>query len=58
MSSHNIDHIASIASRILLLYNGQIINDFKNDKEYTISELYAYFRIGNDNKADRNLSAD
>ena len=58
MSNNNIEHIASIASRILILNNGQIINDFKNDKEYTISELYAYFRIGNDNKADRNLSAD
>ena len=58
ISSHNIDHIASIASRILLLDNGQIIHDFKNDKEYTISELYAYFRIANENKADRHLPTD
>lgn len=49
ISSHNIEQIANLASRIILLDNGHIIKDFKNDKDYSVSQLYNCFKMLDDN---------
>jgi len=52
ISSHNIEQIASISSRIILLDNGHMINDFKDNKKYSVSELYDCFKIIHKNNSN------
>ena len=42
ISSHNLEHISSVCSRIALLEEGEIINDFKNE-QIDIDKLKTYF---------------
>ena len=43
ISSHNLNFVADISSRILLLERGMIIKDLSNNQENIISELNNYF---------------
>jgi ABC-2 type transport system ATP-binding protein len=45
ISSHNINHIMDISSRIILLEKGIIIKDLNNKSEKTKSELQHYFEL-------------
>jgi ABC-2 type transport system ATP-binding protein len=45
ISSHNIDHIVDISSRIILMEKGKIIKDMYNDVEEVKFELQRYFEI-------------
>ena len=44
ISSHDLNHITEISSRIILLENGHIMKDTASDSN-TLSELEAYFRL-------------
>jgi ABC-2 type transport system ATP-binding protein len=44
ISSHDINHITDISSRILLIERGQIIKDIKTETD-TLQELIAYFKV-------------
>ena len=43
VSSHNLEHMLTICSRIILLENGVIIKDIKGDAEVYQSEIMSYF---------------
>jgi len=43
ISSHNLNYIHDVSSRILLMEQGVIIKDKKNSVEENISEIYNYF---------------
>jgi ABC-2 type transport system ATP-binding protein len=40
ISSHNINHLAEICTRIILLENGKIINDVKSSSGFSLIEAY------------------
>lgn len=44
VSSHNLNQLSEISSRILLLENGKLIKDTENTTS-TLSELESYFRV-------------
>lgn len=44
VSSHDINHITDVCSRILLMEKGRIIKDFDTTSD-TLQELVAYFRV-------------
>lgn len=43
VSSHNLEHILTVCSRIILLENGVIIKDIKGDAEVYQREIMSYF---------------
>jgi ABC-2 type transport system ATP-binding protein len=43
VSSHNIEHIIDVSSRVILMEKGQIAKDRKNDNKDVENELYCYF---------------
>ncbi len=43
VSSHNLDHIADVSSRILLMEKGSIINDVRNDNGEAFALINNYF---------------
>ena len=43
ISSHDLSHVTDICSRIVLLENGKIINDLKDEKEVMALTLAEYF---------------
>lgn len=43
ISSHNLDHIVDVSSRILLMENGKIINDIDNRNGEAVNILNDYF---------------
>ena len=43
LSSHNIEHITDVSTRILLLEKGKLVSDIKNFDNSTILELKNYF---------------
>ncbi|MBE6341577.1 MAG: ABC transporter ATP-binding protein [Bacteroidales bacterium] len=43
VSSHNLDHIVDVSSRILLMEKGHIINDVRNDNGEAVEVLNDYF---------------
>jgi len=43
ISSHNLNYIADVTTRILLLEKGRIIKDMQNVEESALNELNAYF---------------
>lgn len=45
ISSHNLNFVADISSRILLLEQGRLIKDMKNNDGQAMAELNAYFGI-------------
>lgn len=45
ISSHNLDHIVDVSSRILLMENGKIINDIDNRNGEAVNILNDYFEI-------------
>ena len=47
ISSHNIEHIVDISSRIILMEKGRVIKDLDNYTEKVISELQHYFELCN-----------
>lgn len=44
ISSHDINHIVDVCTRIIVLEKGTIVNDIKNTPD-TIRELYDYFSV-------------
>ena len=44
ISSHNLNHISDLCSRIILMENGVIIKNFMNSKE-TMTEIELYFSV-------------
>jgi ABC-type multidrug transport system, ATPase component len=44
ISSHDLNHITDVCSRILLMEKGKIINDLYNTED-TLQELKAYFQV-------------
>ncbi|RMD96124.1 MAG: ABC transporter ATP-binding protein [Calditrichaeota bacterium] len=49
VSSHNLNHVAEISTRIVLLENGKAIRDVRNvqgDEDGVLRELEAYFAVG------------
>lgn len=50
ISSHNLNFVADISSRILLLEKGNLIKDLKNTGEQVIAELNEYFGIKSEKK--------
>ncbi|MDR2810313.1 MAG: ABC transporter ATP-binding protein [Tannerellaceae bacterium] len=48
VSSHNIDHIIDLSSRIILMEKGQMLKDRKNDNEEVKNELHRYFELLNE----------
>ncbi|HEY4061985.1 MAG TPA: ABC transporter ATP-binding protein [Puia sp.] len=44
VSSHDLNHVTDISSRILLMEGGNIIRDLRTDKD-TLQELEEYFKI-------------
>ena len=44
ISSHNLDHIVDISSRIILMENGRIINDISNHDNEAMQILNDYFK--------------
>jgi ABC-2 type transport system ATP-binding protein len=47
ISSHNLNHVAEICTRIVLLENGKVIRDVRNNMQSTqlLAELEAYFTV-------------
>ena len=45
ISSHNLNFVADISSRILLLEKGKLIKDLQNNGGEAIAELNEYFGI-------------
>jgi ABC-2 type transport system ATP-binding protein len=45
ISSHNLNHIADVSTRILLMEKGKIIKDIDNSPKEAITELEDYFKI-------------
>lgn len=43
LSSHDLNHVSEICTRIVILQDGKIVKDIKTTKE-TLSELEAYFK--------------
>lgn len=43
ISSHNLDHIVDVSSRILLMENGQILKDIDNKNGEAVAVLNTYF---------------
>ena len=43
LSSHNLNFVSDISSRILLLEKGQLIKDLNNKEGEAMTELEAYF---------------
>ena len=43
LSSHNLNFVSDISSRILLLEKGQLIKDLNNEEGCAMKELEAYF---------------
>ncbi len=48
ISSHNLSHVAEICTRIVLLENGKVIRDVRNNTQSAqlLAELEAYFTVG------------
>mgnify|MGYP000942318718 CR=1 FL=1 len=44
LSSHNLNHISDICTRVALMETGKIVSDLQNNKEY-MAEIENYFRI-------------
>jgi ABC-2 type transport system ATP-binding protein len=44
ISSHDLNHITDVCSRILLMERGRIIKDLSKGED-TLSELEAYFKV-------------
>jgi len=44
ISSHNLNHITDVSTRILLMEKGLIINDIDNSNKEALSELESYFK--------------
>jgi ABC-2 type transport system ATP-binding protein len=45
ISSHNLEHIIDLSSRIVLIENGKIVKDLDNDNKDTKDELTNYFEL-------------
>jgi ABC-2 type transport system ATP-binding protein len=43
LSSHNLNFVSDISTRILLLEKGQVIKDLKNEEGSAMKELEEYF---------------
>lgn len=43
LSSHNLEHITDISSRVLLMEKGKVIKDIANSSEELLAELKTYF---------------
>jgi|LSQX01.2.fsa_nt_gb ABC-2 type transport system ATP-binding protein len=50
LSSHNLNHISDICTRVALMEKGKIIKDLQNNRE-SMSEIEDYFRYQTDNKS-------
>ena len=45
VSSHNIEHIIDLSSRVILMEKGRIAGDWNNDNKEVEKELYRYFEL-------------
>jgi ABC-2 type transport system ATP-binding protein len=48
VSSHNIEHIIDLSSRVILMEKGRVINDRNNDNKGVENELRCYFELFNE----------
>jgi ABC-2 type transport system ATP-binding protein len=47
VSSHNIEHIIDLSSRVILMEKGRIVKDRNNDNKEVENELRCYFELFN-----------
>ena len=45
ISSHNLQHLVDVSTRIVLLENGQVIEDLANDNQQALTALNEYFKV-------------
>ncbi|GHT09533.1 ATP-binding protein [Bacteroidia bacterium] len=54
VSSHNIEHIINLSSRVILMEKGRIAKDRNNDNKEVENELRRYFELFNEKEALKN----
>lgn len=45
ISSHNLQHLVDVSTRVVLLENGKIIEDLANDNQQALTALNDYFKV-------------
>ena len=45
ISSHNLQHLVDVSTRVVLLEDGQVIEDLANDNQQALTALNDYFRV-------------
>ncbi|MCD8184226.1 MAG: ABC transporter ATP-binding protein [Bacteroides sp.] len=58
ISSHNLNHTVNVCPRIVLLENGIIIRDIRNENNSAEKELEAYFNIGVEEEVAEEVTAE
>jgi ABC-2 type transport system ATP-binding protein len=51
VSSHNIEHVVDLSSRVILMEKGRIVKDKKNENKEAENELRRYFELFNEEEA-------